>query len=118
MGWGLLQGFQECVGCLVGEHVGFVDDIDLVAGLCGGEVDLFPDIPDLVDAPVAGGVHLDDVEQAPLVGGGADVAPVAGVSILGVQAVDRLGQDPGGGGLAGAPGPAEQVGVGYPVLPD
>ncbi len=33
-----------------------------------------------------------------------------------VLAVERLGQDPGGGGLARAAGPAEQVGVADPVL--
>ena len=37
---------------------------------------------------------------------------------LQVGAVEGLGQDPGGGGLAGAPGPAEQVGVGHPLVPD
>ena len=116
--WWLFQRLQEGVGGLVGEHVGFVDDVDLAGRLDRGEVDLVPDVADLVDAPVAGGVQLDDVEQASLVGCGAEVTGVAGIAVPGVETVDGLGHDPGGGGLAGAPGPAEEVGVAGPSLHD
>ena len=42
----------------------------------------------------------------------ADLALAAGVAVLGVQAVDRPGQDLGAGGLARPPRAGEQVGVG------
>ena len=40
---------------------------------------------------------------------------VAGVAVHRVLAVDRLGEDLGAGGLAGAPGAGEKVGVGQPA---
>ena len=40
----------------------------------------------------------------------------AGIAVHGVLAVDGLGQDPGAGGLAGAPGADEQIGMGEPVV--
>ena len=60
------QRLQQGVGGLLGEHVDFVDDIDLVAGLVRGVVHLLPQVADLVDAAVAGGVNLDNIERPPL----------------------------------------------------
>ena len=108
---GLLQGLEEGVGSLAGEHVGFVDDIDLAAVLGGLEVDLFADLADFLHAAIAGGVQLDDVQVAALVDGDADSALVAGVALLWIEAVDGLGEDAGCGGLAAAPGAAEEVAV-------
>ena len=105
----LFQGFQEGVGGRVGEHVGFVDDVDLAAALDGGKVDLFPYIPNLVDSAVAGGVKFDDVHEPPFVNRLANDAGVTGVAVLKIEAVDHLGQDTGGGSFAAAAGAAEQV---------
>ena len=112
----LLQGLEEGVGRLAGEHVGFVDYVHLAAVLGGLEVDLLPDLANFLNAPVAGGVQLDDVQVAALVDGDADGALVAGVALLWVEAVDGLGQHAGGGGLAAAPGAAEQVAVADAIL--
>ena len=106
------QCLEEGVGGRVGEHVGFVDYIDLASALDGGKVDLFPYVSYLVDAAVAGGVEFDDVHEPPFVNRLANSADVAGVAVLKIEAVDHLGQDAGGCGLAAAAGAAEQVGVG------
>ena len=116
--WGFLQGFEEGVGRLGGEHVGFVDDVDLASALGRHEVDPVTDVANLVNAPVAGGVQLDDVHVAAIVDGDAKVALVARVSLLRVGAIDRFGQYAGGGGFARAAWPAEQVAVANPVLHD
>src|SRR5207302_2915257 len=44
-------------------------------------------------------------------------AHAAGFAVPGLGAVEHLGQDAGRGGLPGAPGTAEQVGVPDPPLP-
>ena len=71
-----------------------------------------------VDPPVGGGVQLDDVERPALGDLDARLADAAGLAVEGVRAVQGLGQDAGAGGLARAPGAAEEVGVGHPVVPD
>ena len=118
MGRRLFQRLQEGVGGCVGQHVGFVDDINLALTLGRGEVHFLPDVAYLVDAPVAGGVQLDDVHELTAVDRPAVGAGVAGVGVLNVEAVHGLGYDAGGGGLAAASGAAEQVGVGDPALFD
>ena len=114
----LFQCFQKRVGSLRGEHVRFVDDVDLALAFGGQEVDPVANIADFINAPVAGGVQFDDVQVAALVDGGARVALVARVALLGVGAVDGLGQHAGGGGFAGAPRPAEQVAMADSTLHD
>ena len=98
--------------------MGFVDDVDLAHSLGGGEVHLLTDIAYLVDAPVAGGVQFDDVHELAAVDRHAVGAGVAGVAVLGVEAVHPFGYDPGRGGLAAASGTAEQIGVGDAPLLD
>ena len=112
-----LQRLEEGVGSGVGQHMGFVYDVDLTAALHRGEVHLVADVAYLVYAPVAGRVQFDDVHEAAVVDGLADGAGVAGVSVLEVEAVGGLGDDAGGGGLAAASRPAEQVGMGNPPQP-
>ena len=46
----------------------------LYGGLVGSEVDALSERPYIVDAAVAGGVDLDEIEGAPLVDGEADPA--------------------------------------------
>ena len=96
----------------------FVDDVNLVAALDGGEVDPLPDAANLVDAAVAGGVHFDEVHGATGVDILAAGAGVIGLAVLGVEATEGAGEDAGGGGLAGAAGAAEEVGMGDAVLQD
>ena len=115
--WWLLQGFEKGVEGVGGHHVYLVHNVDLVLALHRGEVHLVADAPYLVDATVAGGVHLDEVHGAAKVQVLTLGAEVVGLSVLRVKTVEGLGQDSRGGGLAGAPGPAEEIGVGYAALP-
>ncbi len=71
-----------------------------------------------VDPVVGGGVELVDVERGPPGDLHAGRALAAGLAVLGIGAVEGLGQDPGGRGLAGAARPAEQVGVGHVAVAD
>ena len=115
VGGGLFQRLEQGVEGRRREHMHLVDDVHLVAAGAGGVGGLVPQVADVVDAVVGGGVHLDHVEDAAVVDAAADRAAAAGVAVCGVQAVDRLGEDLGAGGLAGAPHPGEQVGVAHPA---
>src|SRR5690606_12716713 len=60
----LLEDLEERVPRLAGEHVGLVDDVDLVAPLLGRRVHgALAQVARVVDAAVRGGVDLDDVER-------------------------------------------------------
>ena len=110
-GW-LFQRLQQRVKCRGGEHVHFVDDVNLEAALAGREIDLVAQIANVVDACVRSGINLDQVQEAPLSDCAAIGAPVTRpFGQLLVKAVDRLGQQAGGRGFAGSPGAAEEVGV-------
>ena len=105
----LFERLEQRVGGRAGQLVDLVDQIDLEAGRAGLVVGALAQLADVVDAAVAGGVDLDQVEaervRAAVERGGA-----------GRDAVDRAGQDSRGGGLAGAARAAEEIGVGDLVL--
>ncbi len=111
----LLQGLQQGVEGLLGEHVHFVDDVDLVLPLRGPVPDGLPQVADLVDAAVRRAVDLKDVDAPPLGDLRADFARIVGIGIVRIGTVDRAGEDPGGGGLADPPRSAEEVGVAHPA---
>ena len=110
--------FRQGVEGLPREHVDFVDDVDLESRPAGPHVDVLPQLADLVDAAVAGPVDLQHVHVVARADALADVALVAGDGRRALDAVQGLGQDPGGGGLAHAPGPGEQVGMADAVRGD
>ena len=58
----LLDQLEECLPGRVRELMGLVEDVDLEAALDRLEDDALPDLTDVVDAPLRGSVHLDDVE--------------------------------------------------------
>jgi hypothetical protein len=60
----LFERLQQAVEGLRGEHVHFVDDIDLVTRRNRAVAHLFDDLADIVDAGMGGGVHLDDIDMA------------------------------------------------------
>ena len=62
----------------------FVDEVDLVLAGAGREGDLVAQAADLVDAAVAGGVELDEVDRAAGEEGDAGLALVAGLAVLAV----------------------------------
>ena len=105
----LFQRFQQRVERLLGEHMHFVYDIDLVARVAGREPDLVAQVADVVDAAIAGGVNLNEVKSAPVVDGNADAAFVVRLALGGRKAIHRLGEDARRAGFARAARAAKQV---------
>ena len=75
------------------------------------------ELADVVDPVVRCGVHLDDIERAPLADGDARLAGVARLAVAEVRAVERLGDDPGHRRLARPSRADEQHRVGDPTGP-
>ena len=90
----------------------FVDQVDLELTRRGGDGDVLFDAADLLDAAVAGRVQFDQVEGAPGKQINAGLAFVAGLTVAAVGAVERAAEEAARAGLAGAPWPGEEVGVG------
>ena len=111
---GLLDELEQGVEALGGDHVGLVEDEDLEAVPGRGEGGALAQVAGVVDAVVAGGVDLDDVEAA---GAAGREVPAGGALAAGgvrrvLLAVEATGEDTGGGGLAAAARAGEEIGVG------
>jgi len=63
---GALQGFQEGIKSLLGEHVDFVNNKNLIATMGREVLDILPEFPNLIDAAVTGAVDFQDIETMPL----------------------------------------------------
>ena len=118
VGGRFFERFQEGVEGLLGQHVDFVNDIDLEPGSGRSVADGVAELADFLDAAIAGAVDFDDIEGTAL----GDLA-AAGVVVLEIDfgtigAIQALGEDAGDGGFAGAAGTAEEVSVGDSVLAD
>ena len=109
----LLDHLEQRVERRRGDHVRLVDDEDAVAGAHRREVGAVAQLAGVVDAVVARGVHLGDVERAGTVRGERDagLADAARVGCRTLLAVQRAGEDARAGRLAAAPRPGEEVGV-------
>ena len=104
----LLDQLEQGVEALRRDHVGLVDDVDLVAAPDRREERLLPQVARVVDAAVGGRVDLDHVDRPGPAPGqvAAAVALAARVGDRRLHAVEGAGQDPGGRGLAAAAGAA------------
>ena len=61
---GLFQRLKQAVEGGLGEHVHFVDDVDLGARENGAIARIVDDLANIIDAGMRGGVHLDHVDMA------------------------------------------------------
>ena len=89
-----------------------VHDIDTLTDGGRGIDRLVPESTHLIDAVVGGGVQLQNVQNGAVLNAQTGRALVAGVSVHGMLAVDRPGEDLGAGGFARSTGSGEQVCVG------
>jgi hypothetical protein len=119
----LLERLEERIEGIPAELVRLIDDVALVARLIGREVELLAQTAGVIHAAVRGGIDLDDIRAAPFGDLAAEATRVVGLGrepsfrllrIALTQAVDRLGQQSGGAGLANATRAAEQIGMANP----
>ena len=115
----LFENLEERIPGFSCEHVRFVDDIDLRAGLGARRVHrAFAQVARVIDAAVGSGVELHDVE----IGGtspnaAAGVAHAAGFAAgRPLLAIQRHSENTGRRGLPDAAWPRKKVAVGHAAL--
>ena len=112
MGRRFFEGLEERIEGLLREHMHLIDDIDAVAADLRRDPHLVGQGADIVHRVVGGGVEFVDAVGTSLREGAARFAFTARFEVrTGVAAVDGLGEDAGGTGLAYAARAAEEVGV-------
>ena len=119
----LFQRFQQRVEGVAAQHVNFVDNIDLVACRDRGIAHRLDDLAHVVDASVAGGVHLDHVDMAAFRDGDTRLAHAARIdrrAALPIRpnTIQRFGDQARGRGLAHPAHAGHQEGMGQPVARD
>ena len=99
------------------EHVHLVEDVHLLRAAGAQVGDPLQQVAHLLDPALRRRVDLDHVERRALGDRDAALAHAARIAVVArVRAVQRLGEEAGGRGLAGAPGPGEEVGVTDPAV--
>ena len=113
----LLDELEQRVEALVRDHVGLVDDEDLVSVAHRRKGGALAQVAGVVDAAVRGRVDLDDVERAGAAGGqlAARFALTAGGVRGALRAVQAAREDARRGGLAASARPGEQVRVRHAI---
>lgn len=94
----------------------FVDDVDFKITACWCEADIVSKFANLIDAVVAGTVDFEHVEADTLGNLPARVADSARIDGRAMNAVQRLGQDPGSRRFASSARPDKKVGVSNTLL--
>ena len=116
----LFQRLQHRIEGVVGQHVDFVDHVDLEARIGRRVHRLLQQLRHLVDAAVGRRVHLDVVDEAAGINRGAGFAYTAGLgsdaaAAVRPETVERLCQNARQSSLADAARTGEQVGVMQPT---
>ncbi|CUI80935.1 Uncharacterised protein [Achromobacter kerstersii] len=107
----LFQRLQHGVESVAGQHVHFVDHVDLEAPRARRVHRLFEQLRHFFDAAVRGRIQFQVVDKAPSVDFRTSAADAARLGRDADFTVERLGQDAGKRGLAHAPGAGEQPGM-------
>ena len=105
------QGFQQCVKRVVGEHVHFVDQIDLITRMGGRILDVVEQFTGLINLGARRGIDFDQVNETTLIDGGAGTTRAAGRAANPRLAVQCLGQHARQRGLAYPARAGEQISV-------
>ena len=107
----LFKGLEQRIEGMPGEHVHFVDQVDLETPTAGCVLHVFQQLTSIFDLGTTGRVHLDEVDKTAFIDFPTDRALPAGRGADTRFAVQALGDDPRNGGLAHATGTGEQVGM-------
>ncbi|MNZ62976.1 hypothetical protein D3C78_811130 [compost metagenome] len=107
----LFERLEQGIERVRGKHVHFVDQVDLVAAAARGVLHVIQQLAGVLDLGTARRIHLDQIDEAPLVDLPAHRALTTWCRADAGLAVQALGQDARNGSLADPAGAGEQVGV-------
>ena len=113
LGW-FFQRLEQRIERVLGQHVHLVDEVHLVAPARRQVLRVLDYLAHVVDAGVAGGVDLEQVDEAARIHRLAHRADAAGFGPDATFAIQALGEDARDRGLAHAAGSGEEEGVMHP----
>ena len=111
MGGRLLQRFQQRIEAVRGEHVDFVDQVNLIAAPGWGIHDVVQQVAGILDLGAGSRVHFNQVNEAPLIQLATTQAFTARLGPLTSFAIHGLGQNTGDRGLPDSAGTGEEISV-------
>ena len=113
-----LDEFEQRVEARIRNHVGFVDDENLVPRCHRREHRTLTQLASVLDLAVRGRIELDDIDGAGTVGREVEaaLAHTAGIGSGALLAVERTGDDAGSRRLATTARTGEEVGVVHAVV--
>jgi len=118
----LFQGLQQGVEGGIGNLVGLIENVNLLAVASRTIAGCIPQLADFVNATIGGGINFNDVHSAAGAYFRAGVAFAAGLSLgaifFSAAAVQAHGQDAGNSRLPDATMSAEDIAVGDALLFD
>ncbi len=109
--WRLFQRLEHGVKGVPGQHVNFVNHVDLVTARAGGVDRLLQQLGHLFHTSVGGSVQLYIINKAARINLGTSAANATGLGSDASFAVQRLGQNTRQGGLAHAACARKQPGM-------
>lgn len=109
MGWWFLQGFEEGIEGLLGQHVDLIDDEDPVFSHLRSDPYLFYQAANIIYRIVGGRIELQNVEL---------IIPLLRARFSGILGliVDHPGQDPGAGGFPYSAGAGKKKGLSEVII--
>ena len=108
-----LKRLKQGVRRFFSQHVDFVYNIDLVAGLVRGIVDPLTEVSDFINAAIASRIYFYNIQSPALAYCLAHGAGITRFALAIGKAIYCLSQDTAGGGLAGPSRTIKKVGVRY-----
>ena len=107
----LFQRLEQRVERLLGQHVNFVDDVDLVLRPHRLDADVGPERSNVVDPAIGSPVDFRDIHIVARRDPEALLTPITRHAVLRVRTVQSLGENTGHRGLADAACPRKQIGM-------
>src|SRR6266850_5534900 len=118
MSRGLFQRLEKRIEGFFGEHVNFVNDVDLKPRTGRRVFGGFAQLTDFIDTAIARAVDFENIERTSFGDFLAARVVVVEIDFGAAGAIEAFGEDARDGGLARAARPAKQIGMGDPALLD
>jgi len=90
----------------------FVYNVNLVTGLTGSIINPLAEVPDIINASVAGGINLNKIYRPAFIYGLAHGASIARFPLAIIKTIHCLGQDAAGAGLTRSSRTTKEISVG------
>ena len=107
----LFEGFQQRSKARLGEHMHFIDKIDLVATSRGRILNIVQQLAHIIYASARCSIHLNQIDKPPFADLSTGGTLTAGNRTDTGFTVEAFREDPSNSGFTHSPGPGKQIGM-------